>query len=91
MTDDTHAASSSIPDRLFNDPPMITFFEDQGFRAFLPLTYSRPIYDMRCGIYTLRERVETLAPNVKGFSYHEEVDKDTGKVSRIVLSVELGT
>ena len=39
---------------------MITFFEDQGYRTFLPLTYSRPIYGMRCGIYTLRERVETL-------------------------------
>jgi UDP-N-acetylglucosamine diphosphorylase/glucosamine-1-phosphate N-acetyltransferase len=39
---------------------MITFFEDQGYRAFLPLTYSRPVYEMRCGIYTLRERVEML-------------------------------
>jgi UDP-N-acetylglucosamine diphosphorylase/glucosamine-1-phosphate N-acetyltransferase len=43
-----------------NGMSMITFFEDQGYRAFLPLTYSRPVYEMRCGIYTLRERVETL-------------------------------
>lgn len=37
---------------------MIILFEDDGYRAFLPLAHSRPIYEMRCGIWTLRERVE---------------------------------
>lgn len=32
-------------------------FEDEGYAALLPLVYSRPTYDLRCGIFTLRERV----------------------------------
>ncbi|MBK9710641.1 MAG: GlmU family protein [Kouleothrix sp.] len=35
----------------------VTLFEDEGFRPFLPLSYSRPVFDMRCGLYTLRERL----------------------------------
>lgn len=35
----------------------IILFEDEGYRAFLPLVYSRPVFDLRCGLYTLRERV----------------------------------
>lgn len=37
---------------------MIILFEDESFRSFLPLVYSRPIFDVRCGIWTLRERIE---------------------------------
>ncbi len=39
---------------------MIVIFEDEGWRAFLPLTHTRPACDLRCGIFTLRERVQTL-------------------------------
>jgi UDP-N-acetylglucosamine diphosphorylase/glucosamine-1-phosphate N-acetyltransferase len=35
----------------------IILFEDEGFRPFLPLVYSRPVFDLRCGLFTLRERV----------------------------------
>lgn len=35
----------------------IVLFEDEGYRTFLPLVYSRPLFDLRCGIFTLRERV----------------------------------
>jgi UDP-N-acetylglucosamine diphosphorylase/glucosamine-1-phosphate N-acetyltransferase len=38
----------------------IILFEDEGYRTFLPLVYSRPISDLRCGMFTLRERVAAL-------------------------------
>ena len=33
-------------------------FDDERFHSFLPLTHSRPIADIRCGIYTMREKWE---------------------------------
>jgi UDP-N-acetylglucosamine diphosphorylase/glucosamine-1-phosphate N-acetyltransferase len=38
----------------------IVLFEDEGCRAFLPLTHTRPVCDLRCGVFTLRERVQRL-------------------------------
>jgi UDP-N-acetylglucosamine diphosphorylase/glucosamine-1-phosphate N-acetyltransferase len=38
----------------------IILFEDEGYRAFVPLVYSRPVYELRCGIFTLRERIAAL-------------------------------
>lgn len=38
----------------------IILFEDEGYRTFLPLGHVRPVYEMRCGVYTLRERVAAL-------------------------------
>ncbi|MCS6839658.1 MAG: GlmU family protein [Roseiflexus sp.] len=38
----------------------IILFEDEGCRTFLPLTHTRPMCDLRCGIFTLRERVQAL-------------------------------
>jgi len=38
----------------------IVLFEDEGCRTFLPLTHTRPVCDLRCGIFTLRERVRML-------------------------------
>ncbi len=38
----------------------IVLFEDEGCRTFLPLTHTRPVCDLRCGIFTLRERVQAL-------------------------------
>ncbi|HMO58528.1 MAG TPA: putative sugar nucleotidyl transferase, partial [Roseiflexaceae bacterium] len=35
----------------------IVLFEDEATRQFLPLSYTRALYDIRCGVYTLRERV----------------------------------
>lgn len=32
-------------------------FEDEGYRSLLPLTYTRSAADIRCGAYTLRERL----------------------------------
>jgi hypothetical protein len=35
----------------------ILLFEDEGYRSLLPLTYTRTAADIRCGMYTLRERL----------------------------------
>lgn len=36
----------------------ICIFEDSKFKNFLPLTYFRPVYDLRCGILTIAEKIE---------------------------------
>lgn len=36
----------------------ICIFEDEKYRNFLPLTYVRPVYDLRCGIFTIREKIQ---------------------------------
>lgn len=36
----------------------ICIFEDRKFKNFLPLTYFRPVYDLRCGILTIAEKIE---------------------------------
>ena len=38
----------------------VILFEDEGYRPFLPLVYTRPVFDLRCGIFTLRERLAAL-------------------------------
>jgi UDP-N-acetylglucosamine diphosphorylase / glucose-1-phosphate thymidylyltransferase / UDP-N-acetylgalactosamine diphosphorylase / glucosamine-1-phosphate N-acetyltransferase / galactosamine-1-phosphate N-acetyltransferase len=40
----------------------ICLFEDQHFRWLLPLVYTRPVYDLRCGMLTLREKVQKHYP-----------------------------
>ena len=38
----------------------VILFEDEGYRPFLPLVILRPVFDLRCGIFTLRERLAAL-------------------------------
>ena len=38
----------------------LCIFEDDRYRKLLPLVYFRPVYDLRCGILTLREKIERL-------------------------------
>lgn len=38
----------------------LAFFEDAIARHFKPLTWTRPVYEMRCGIFTIREKFERL-------------------------------
>jgi len=45
---------------------MIVLFEDEGCQAFLPLVYTRPVYELRCGIYTARERAAALLGRAPG-------------------------
>jgi len=35
----------------------ICLFEDSKYEGLLPLVYTRPVFDLRCGILTLREKV----------------------------------
>ena len=41
----------------------ICLFEDAGFKNLLPLVYLRPVYDLRCGILTIREKIEKHFPS----------------------------
>ncbi len=43
----------------------VCIFEDEGTHNFLPLTYTRPVYDLRCGILTLREKIFSRFPGCK--------------------------
>jgi len=36
----------------------ICIFEDSKFKYLLPLTYFRPVYDLRCGVLTIAEKIE---------------------------------
>lgn len=41
----------------------VCIFEDEGFQNFLPLVYTRPVYDLRCGILTIREKIKARFSN----------------------------
>jgi len=45
----------------------ILIFEDEFQNNLNPLTYTRPIYDLRCGILTLKEKIEKRFPDGKIF------------------------
>jgi UDP-N-acetylglucosamine diphosphorylase/glucosamine-1-phosphate N-acetyltransferase len=42
----------------------VCIFEDPQYANLLPLTYTRPVYDLRCGILTLREKIQRAYPKV---------------------------
>ena len=37
-------------------------FEDQQYINFLPISYFRPVYELRCGALSLREKIESVVP-----------------------------
>lgn len=43
-------------------PDTICIFEDPQYVKLLPLVYTRPVYDLRCGIFTLREKIQKRYP-----------------------------
>ncbi len=43
----------------------ICIFEDEFHRRLLPLVYVRPVYDLRCGILTLRGKIERSFPGAR--------------------------
>lgn len=43
----------------------IIIYEDEGHKNFLPLTWTRPVYDLRCGIDTLVEKIVRQYPKAK--------------------------
>ena len=40
----------------------ICIFEDQGYSNFLPLVHFRPVFELRSGVFSLRQRIAALAP-----------------------------
>ncbi len=40
----------------------VCIFEDPQYVKLLPLVYTRPVYDLRCGILTLREKIQKAYP-----------------------------
>ena len=43
----------------------IIIYEDEGYKNFLPLTWTRPVYGLRCGINTLAEKIIRQYPKAK--------------------------
>jgi UDP-N-acetylglucosamine diphosphorylase/glucosamine-1-phosphate N-acetyltransferase len=43
----------------------LCIFEDQNYRRLLPLTFMRPVYDLRCGILTLRGKIGRSFPGAR--------------------------
>ena len=43
----------------------LCIFEDRGYRNLLPLTYTRPVSSLRCGILLLQEKVARLYPKAR--------------------------
>lgn len=47
----------------------IYIYEDEGYKNLLPLVYLRPVFDLYCGMFTFRERIQMLYPQTKIYSY----------------------
>lgn len=58
----------------------ICLFEDISYSQLLPLVYFRPTYDLRCGIFTLREKVQHYFPNTPISFYCREYLNDLVKL-----------
>jgi len=43
----------------------VCIFEDHHYRTFLPLVYFRPVYELRCGALSLRQKIEACFPRAK--------------------------
>jgi len=43
----------------------ICIFEDGTYQNFLPLVYNRPVYELRCGIYSFLERIILYYPDTE--------------------------
>jgi UDP-N-acetylglucosamine diphosphorylase/glucosamine-1-phosphate N-acetyltransferase len=50
---------------------MITLLVDYDWEKFLPLSWTRPIWDLRMGIYTFLERIGRLYGNVYGYTHRD--------------------
>ncbi len=50
---------------------MITLLVDFNWEKFLPLSWTRPLWDLRMGIFTFLERIGKLYGNVYGYTHRE--------------------
>ena len=65
----------------------ICIFEDELYLNFEPLTYSRPVYDLVCGINTLKKKILRAFPRenvvLKCRSYLEPLISEENKKLRV--------
>jgi len=54
----------------------IGIFEDSGYENLQPLTYLRPTFDLRCGMYLLREKLERYFKDKKIIYFMRNILKD---------------
>jgi len=58
----------------------IIIFEDENVANLYPLVYLRPVFDLRCGIFTLKEKVERKFPEARVFlETRDELDAVTAQ------------
>ena len=50
----------------------LAFFEDDLYENFLPLTCTRPVYDLRCGIDELHKKICRMFPGAKRVYFTRE-------------------
>lgn len=48
---------------------IVALFEDENYRNFLPLTYTRPVFMLRSGMFSLLERAEKMYPEARVFLF----------------------
>ena len=54
----------------------ICIFEDSGYSGLLPLVYTRPVYQLRCGILSLEEKILHQYPGVSVSLFCRDYLKD---------------
>ncbi len=57
----------------------LILFEDKEVKNLFPLTLSRPVYDLRCGILTLGEKIRSHYPDVDSVFFTRSYLKDVVK------------
>jgi len=43
----------------------LCIFEDDNYTNLLPLVYTRPVYDLKCGLTTLRDKIQAFYPGTE--------------------------
>jgi len=57
----------------------ICIFEDEKYSNFYPLSYTRPVYELVCGINTVREKIIRDIPGISGSLHCRKYLEDTLK------------
>lgn len=65
----------------------LILFEDEFWRNLAPLVYTRPIFDLRCGGFTLRERVYAW---YSAYQYSPLLAREYGSDSCSIVTVPAG-
>ena len=58
---------------------VLILFEDKQVKNLFPLTYTRPVYDLRCGILTLGQKIRSNYPGVESVFFTRGYLKDVVK------------